>query len=175
MNLADLAPLAWAEALAIGRALRQAPHEMRVVAFLGEVDAVFALRVLRRLPRPEAGGAAILVELAAGSVRRHAAAFARLGWSARGLGMRAGDWLVEPSGARVDAIVARRLLHGREAHARRALLDQAPRRGAVFVAAEPAGAFAEGELTADWPEWHSCHIRERATRWRGHLFEARSL
>jgi hypothetical protein len=163
------------EAHAIGRALRRAPHEMRVVAFLGAADPAFALRVLRRLPRPQAGGAAIFVQIPGEAARGHAAAFTRLGWTVRGLGMRAEDWLAEPSGARVDAIVARRLLLGRDAAGRRALLDQAPRRGAVFVASEPWGAFGEEELTADWPQWHSCHIRERAARWRGILFEARSL
>ena len=108
------------------------------------------------------------------ALRDSAPAFAAAGWSARGLGLAPGDWLADPAGPRVDALVAWRVLAGLEEGARRALLDQVPRRAGRFVALEESGAFAEGELTALWPAWHSCVLRERRG-WRIDLFEAAAL
>lgn len=148
---------------------------MRAIAFLGDDDGSFALRVARLLPRPDEGAVAILVAAKTDSIRAAGAALARRGWAVRALGLSVEDWLAGPAGARADAIVAYRVLHGRDEATRRALLERAPRRAALFVACEPAGSFAEGGITALWPQWHSCVIRERRWRWWGHAFEARSL
>jgi hypothetical protein len=158
------------EALALVHAVRRAPRPATSIAFIG-ADATLALRVLRGVAAPEEGGVAFLVEAS----RESLGDVAVRGWSVRGLGLLAEDWLADPAAARVDVIVAWRALEPRSDEARRALLDRVPRRAACFVALEAASAFEEGALTALWPAWHSCVIRERRLGWWGQLFEARAL
>jgi len=152
----------------VARALRRSERPLRAVAFLGDTDGDFARRVLRALPAPEEGAVAVLVEA------RERRAMPP-GWSTRALGMPVEGWLADRTGARVDAIVAWRVLHMRSEAGRRELLDHVPRRAALFVACEPAAAFAAGAITAAWPQWHSCVIRESRWGWWAHGFEARSL
>ena len=158
------------EALALVHAVRRAPRPARSIAFIGG-DPTLALRVLRGVAAPAEGGIAFLVEAPRESVE----GLAVRGWSVRGLGLLAEDWLADAAGARVDVIVAWRALEPRGDGARRTLLDRVPRRAACFVALEAATAFEEGALTRLWPEWHSCVIRERRLGWWGQLFEASSL
>ncbi len=159
----------------MARALRRSQRLPRSIAFLGDADGRFAARVARWLPHQREGAIAILVEATPADARMALGVLARRGWTGRALGLSADDWLADPAGARADAIVAWRVLHRRDEAARGALLQQLPRRAATFVACEPAGSFGEGGITALWPRWHSCVIRERAGRWWGHRFEARSL
>ena len=163
------------EALALARALRRNCREPRSVAFVGDVSPRFALRVVRRQARPEGGGTAYLVCVPAELAREVAPLFTEAGWSVRGLGLAAEDWLADAAGARVDALVARGVLQGRGEEARRALLDRAARKASCFVAWEPPGSVGEDGVTALWPAWHSCAMRERRLRGWGSLFEAVAL
>jgi hypothetical protein len=155
------------EAIVLARALRRLGRPGSI-AFLGVREASVVLDVLRWLRAPQEGGVVLVVE-----APRHAVNEA--GWNLRGLGLAAEDWLADPMGARVDAIVAWHALEPRDAEKRWALLDRVPRRASSFVALERDGVFGEGELTGLWPAWHSCALRERRGRCYGHLLEARSL
>lgn len=158
------------EALALVHAVRRAPRPVASIAFIG-ADRTLALRVLRGVVPPQEGGIAFLVE----APRESVDGVAVRGWSVRGLGLVAQDWLADAANARVDVIVAWRALEPRSDAARRALLDLVPRRAACVVALEAASAFDEGAITALWPAWHSCVIRERRLGWWGRLFEASAL
>ena len=163
------------EALALARALTRAPARPAVAAFVGWVEPARVLAVLRWVRAPEGGGVVMLISTPQAALQAWGPAFARRGWSARGLGLGADEWLEGATGTRVDALVAWHALGTRDEAGRREFLERAARRTGLFVALEAPGRIGEGGLTALWPAWHSCALRERRRAWHGHLFEARPL
>jgi len=181
--------------------LRRAfPGPIAALAEIGAGDGAFALRMVARLPVPEAPARVTLVDRQAIVGAETREAFARRRWEARVETADVFDWLAAAPGC--DAIVANLFLHHFEDAALARLLAAVAARTRCFVACEPrrsalalAGSrllgligcndvtrhdavasvragFDGDEISRLWPEHSGWILAERARGLFSHAFVA---